>query len=62
MKKEEVEKILGVKVEVKNGRYYYGSSLGLRGTGITSLPDNLTVGGFLDLRGTGITSLPDNLT
>ncbi|MBL3518952.1 hypothetical protein H0A43_00500, partial [Arcobacter lanthieri] len=31
------------------------------GTGITSLPDNLNVGGSLDLRGTGITSLPDNL-
>ena len=36
--------------------------LDLSGTGITSLPDNLTVGGGLDLRGTGITSLPDNLT
>ena len=33
-----------------------GGSLDLRGTGITSLPDNLTVGGYLDLRGTGITS------
>ena len=31
-------------------------------TGITSLPDNLTVGDSLYLRGTGITSLPDNLT
>ena len=40
-----------------------GGSLDLDGcTGITSLPDNLTVGGYLDLRGTGITSLPDNLT
>ena len=39
-----------------------GGSLYLRGTGITSLPDNLTVGGWLDLRDTGITSLPDNLT
>ena len=39
-----------------------GGSLYLRGTGITSLPDNLTVGGNLDLSGTGITSLPDNLT
>ena len=28
---------------------------------ITSLPDNLKVGGYLDLRGTGITALPDNL-
>ena len=26
----------------------------MRGTGITELPDNLTVGGSLDLRGTGI--------
>ncbi|MFP9482766.1 hypothetical protein AB6D47_14755, partial [Pectobacterium brasiliense] len=34
----------------------------LGGTGITSLPDNLSVGGSLDLRGTGITSLPDNLS
>jgi hypothetical protein len=29
---------------------------------ITSLPDNLTVGGSLDLEGAAITSLPDNLT
>ena len=39
-----------------------GGNLYLRGTGITSLPDNLTVGGSLDLSGTGITALPDNLT
>lgn len=39
-----------------------GGSLYLRGTGITKLPDNLTVGGYLDLSGTGITELPDNLT
>ena len=39
-----------------------GGSLDLRGTGITALPDNLTVGGSLYLRGTGITALPDNLT
>lgn len=38
----------------------YGN-LDLRGTGITSLPDNLTVGGWLGLSGTRITSLPDNL-
>jgi hypothetical protein len=36
--------------------------LDLVGTPITSLPDNLTVGGDLDLVGTPITSLPDNLT
>ena len=32
-----------------------GGSLYLGGTGITALPDNLTVGGYLDLRDTGIT-------
>jgi len=37
-------------------------SLDLEGTGITVLPDGLTVGGSLDLRGTGITVLPDGLT
>ena len=41
-----------------------GGWLDLQGcTGITSLPDGLTVGGWLDLQGcTGITSLPDGLT
>jgi len=39
-----------------------GGSLDLSGTGITVLPDNLTVGGWLNLSGTGITALPDNLT
>ena len=38
-----------------------GGNLDLSNTGITSLPDNLTVGGWLDLRGTGVTALPDNL-
>ena len=60
--KEQAEKMLGVKIEEKEGRFYYTGYLDLEGTGITSLPDNLTVGGSLDLRGTGITSLPDNLT
>ena len=37
-------------------------SLDLEGcTGITSLPEGLTVGGSLYLRGTGITSLPEGL-
>ena len=37
--------------------------LDLGGTGITALPDGLTVGGYLDLEGcTGITALPDGLT
>ena len=39
-----------------------GGSLYLSGTGITQLPENLTVGGSLDLSGTGITQLPENLT
>ena len=40
-----------------------GGSLDLSGTGITALPEGLTVGGSLDLEGcTGITALPDNLT
>ena len=37
-------------------------NLDLHNTGITALPDNLTVGGWLDLSGAGITALPDNLT
>ena len=36
--------------------------LDLRGTGITALPEGLTVGGALDLGGTGITALPEGLT
>ena len=40
-----------------------GGSLDLYNcTGITALPDNLTVGDSLYLSGTGITALPDNLT
>ena len=41
-----------------------GGSLDLSGcTGLTALPDNLTVAGWLDLsRCTGLTALPDNLT
>ena len=42
----------------KNGSLYLCGC-----TGLTSLPDNLTVGGSLCLTGcTGLTSLPDNLT
>ena len=36
-------------------------NLDLRGTQITKLPDNLSVGGWLDIRRTSITKLPDNL-
>ena len=40
----------------KHGNLY------LSGTGITALPEGLTVGGWLDLSGTGITALPEGLT
>ena len=60
--KSHFESISGVKLEIKDGKFYYGGYLDLRGTAIASLPDNLTVGGYLDLRGTAIASLPDNLT
>ena len=59
---EEFENKTGYKLEVKNGKPYRSGSLDLRGTGITSLPEGLTVGGSLYLRGTGITSLPEGLT
>lgn len=45
-------------LETKDGKLYYSGSLDLRGTGITSLPDNLSVGGYLDLSDTGITNYP----
>ena len=63
--KQEIEKFrkeTGVDLVIKDGKPFYGGSLDLRGTGITALPNNLTVGGYLYLRGTGITALPDNLT
>ena len=64
--KQEIEKFrkeTGVDLVIKDGKPFYGGYLDLRGTGITALPDNLTVGGSLDLENcTGITALPDNLT
>lgn len=46
--KAAVEKLLGVKVDEQNGNsFYYSGSLDLEGTQITSLPDNLNVGGSL---------------
>ena len=49
-------------INLLNGTKYNGY-LYLRGTQITSLPENLTtIGGSLYLRGTQITSLPENLT
>ena len=53
----------GYELKVKDNHLYHGGYLDLRGTGITSLPEGLTVGGSLDLEGcTGITSLPEGLT
>jgi len=49
-------------LQLLNEEGLYGGYLDLRGTGITSLPEGLTVGGSLDLSGTGITSLPEGLT
>ena len=51
----------GCKLEIIDDRPCYRGDLDLYGIGITSLPKDLTVGGFLDLRGTSITSLPEGL-
>ena len=59
---QKFEEQTGHKLIIKDKKPFYGGYLDLNGTGITSLPDNLTVCGWLDLRGTGISSLPDNLT
>ena len=65
MKKEEFVKLLknkGLQFIETEGKIKVERNLDLRGTGITSLPDNLAVGGWLDLEGcAGITSLPDNI-
>ena len=57
--KQEIEKFrkeTGVNLVIKDGNPFYGGYLDLENcTGITALPDNLTVGDYLDLRGTGIT-------
>jgi len=50
-----IEKHGKVEVEVEGNLY-------LKGTNITTIPNNLTVGGDLDLRGTNIRTLPNNLT
>ena len=49
------------RLEVKDGKTYYGGSLDLRDTKISELPDNLVVEGRLNLYDTKITKLPDNL-
>ena len=57
------EAVTGRILEIRDGRPYCREALDLRGTGITSLPEGLTVGGGLDLENcTGITSLPEGLT
>ena len=59
MKPEEIIKKFreetGYTLEYNDGQFSYVGYLDLVGTQITSLPDNLTVGGDLDLRGTQIT-------
>lgn len=50
-------------LQLLNEEGLYSGDLYLRGTGITSLPEGLTVSGYLDLENcTGITSLPKGLT
>ena len=45
---EQFRKITGYTLEAKDGKLHYGGALDIRGcTGITALPDNLTVGGKL---------------
>jgi hypothetical protein len=48
---------LGYILTEKDDKLYYIGYIYLRDTGITSLPDNLTVGGSIDLQGTGITDM-----
>ena len=68
--KQNLEKVIadfksetGYELEIRDGRPYYSGDLDLDDvTGITSLPNGLTVGGYLYLQGTGITSLPNGLT
>jgi len=61
---EEREKNYKISIQKKIQQYIKDGSKGnldLNDTPITSLPDNLEVGGGLYLSGTPITSLPDNL-
>ena len=62
---DDVEKEKGYKIDYiidDSLNIKVSRSLNLRGTTITSLPDNLSVGRSLDLEGTKIISLPDNLS
>ena len=56
------EKSFGYKLTIVDNHLHYSGSLDLEGTGITALPEGLTVGGYLNLEGTGITALPEGLT
>ncbi len=56
-----MKKTLSLK-QVKELMAENNGNLNLAYSGITRLPDNLTVGGSLDLENTPITKLPDNLT
>ena len=58
----EIEKILHIKLEKRENRYYYPDDLDLSETRITTLPENLSVGGDLDLSYSDITTLPENLS
>jgi hypothetical protein len=62
--KEERQENYQIAIQKKIQQYINGGSKGdldLRNTPITSLPNNLKVGGYLSLRNTKITSLPNNL-
>ena len=61
---EERQKNYNIAIQKKIQQYIKDGGKGdldLSNTKITSLPDNLEVGGNLDLASTPITSLPDNL-
>ena len=68
--KQNLEKVIadfksetGYELEIRDGRPYYIGDLNLRYTGITSLPEDLTVVNSIYLGDcTGITSLPEGLT
>ncbi|WP_345994598.1 DUF551 domain-containing protein [Sodalis praecaptivus] len=51
-----------VPYSIAGDKIFVAENLDLSDTSITSLPDNLRVGGWLDLSGTSITRLPKNLS
>ena len=44
---KEFKKKTGYTLTIVDGQLHYGDGLDLCGTGLTSLPDNLTIGGSL---------------